>query len=229
MKKRVSKPSKAPLPPTSDGARGMVRAFVEFVVYLKSLHWTFGRLFEASDMERLTERTAPDFFGLVNELLAAAFRLECCKITDPAASGRKENFSVAHLVEAIDWPSTTRMRLLSLQQDLEPLRQLLLGARNKLLAHHDLGAVMNEQPLGHFPLGEDTHFLSAMEAMCNVMSESAFGEPIGSISVACQGDVLDPHRALSKSIAWDELLKSALPELRAQMTEHLHQLRRALP
>ena len=66
----------------------------------------FLELFNKERTQSLMEKTAYAFFIDLNKILIDYFLLEVAKLTDPATSigGKYENFTVANLIETVEWP-----------------------------------------------------------------------------------------------------------------------------
>ncbi|MFP5213037.1 MAG: hypothetical protein ACLGPL_06620 [Acidobacteriota bacterium] len=197
----------AKLHPQDGTARELVKRFCGYVFRLKGIHYTFRELFHDDTAHPLMEKTAHAFFLDLNEILLNYFLLEAAKLTDPITSGRerKENFTVANLVETIEWPPDCLEEIYELKGVTDTFRGYIKDPRNKLIAHYDKQTVISGEIQGSFPEGEDEKFLKALERMCNIMSDVAFDEPVGKMVAPHPGDVLDLKKALQKAIAFDKL------------------------
>ena len=201
-----------PVAVESDDARNTVKSFCKYVAWLKVIHDVYIELFEREDAENLMRSTAAMFFADLNKIIVDYLLLPMAKITDPSHTGKHENFTVANLLETIPWPPAVMEQLNELNRKLTAFRGYIEPARNKLVAHLDKTAFLGDLRLGEFPEGQDHEVMEALEEMCNVMYEAAFGEIFGEISTAVVGDVLDLKRSLHRSIAFDKLLKNAQGE-----------------
>ena len=193
--------------PQDKTSRETVDCFCRQVFWLKQIHYICRELFEDDGSESLMQKTAPRFFADLNTILIDYFLLEIAKLTDPAKSGKRENFTVANLIESIDWPSACLKKIEKLNETVLTFRKYIEPARNKLLAHYDKTAVISKATLGAFPKDEDKKLLDVLEQMCNVVHEIAYGEIIGSMVV--DKNVLDFKKTLGKAIVFDKLFNDA--------------------
>jgi hypothetical protein len=222
---------------TDETAKEIVERFCGHVHWLVRVRHIFKVLFEDEQpsCRTLMEQTASSFFADLNRILQEYLLLECAKITDPAATGNHENFTVAYLIENIRWPSDEAIlgKLTSLPDDHKGLLQELKSlraiarcfrrdiklARNKLLAHLDMSAVLSSKPLGEFPEGKDEIFFCALQKLCNITHEACFGTIYGEMSpiTVGGGDVINLRKTLECAVAFEE----ALSESSGQEKTHL--------
>jgi len=115
------------------------------------------------------ERAALSFFSDFNRILQEYLLLESAKITDPAKTMKKENFTVDNLLLGIDWPPDIRKKLISLKDKTDSFRDYIKEARDKLLAHLDKETFLTSSRLGGFPEGEEEGFLRNLQEICDVI------------------------------------------------------------
>ena len=72
------------------------------------------------------------------------------KLHDPALQSGRYNLTVEYIVYHAEWVQDARRQLDALSADLEELSKAVRGARNKLLAHNDLDAILSQSTLGAF-------------------------------------------------------------------------------
>jgi AbiU2 len=223
---------------TDEAAKEIVGKFCAHVHWLVRVRHTYKVLFEDEQpsCRTLMEQTASSFFADLNRILREYLLLECAKITDLAATGNYENFTVAYLVENICWPNDKQLtslpdddkdvlrELKSLQAIAEDFGSDIKPARNKLLAHLDTTAVLSSKPLGAFPEGKDKKFFDALQKICNITCEACSGRIYGEMSPVTRGggDVINLRKALECAVAF----KEALSESSGQEKTHLLLLRR---
>jgi hypothetical protein len=208
------------IPYADETAQQMVKRFCDQVVWLRVVRHMFNELFEKEEFRTLMERTAPSFFVDLNTILHNYLLLEFVKITDPAKSRKKENFTVDNLVGSIDWPQDVGDRLRLLSEKTKAFRRHTLDARNKLLAHTDREVFLTDMTLGKFPEGEDEVFLRSLEEVCDITHEVCFGSIFGQIIVAMPGDVLNFKRALRNAVAFDNLLSESTGQEKARLLSY---------
>jgi hypothetical protein len=131
-------------------------------------------------------------------------------LTDPATSqrGKYENFTVANLIETVEWPNECLHEIETLKNTVMSFRKYIEHARNKLIAHHDKTAVVTRTVLGDFPNGEEVKLLAALEQLYNVFHKASSGEIFGEMVSSHSGDVLDLKNTLRKAMAFDKLFSN---------------------
>ena len=214
---------------TDETAKEIVKRFCDHVHWLVSVRHIYRVLFEDKQpsCQALMEKTASSFFVDLNRILQEYLLLECAKITDPATTGKYENFTVDSLVRGICWPDdeASLRQLTSLSEDKDILKELkslqaitegfrnhIECARNKLLAHLDRGAVLSGKPLGEFPEGEDKTFFDALQKVCNIAHEACFGTIYGDMIASGPGDVFNLTKTLKRAVAFDVALSESSGE-----------------
>jgi hypothetical protein len=197
--------------PDDEATRALVKRFCGYVFRLKQVHYMSRELFYEESAQSLMERTAHAFFLDLNKILIDYFLLEVAKLTDPATSfgGKCENFTVANLIETVEWPPECLREIEKLNKTVQSFRKYIEPARNKLLAHYDKPTVASGDVLGAFPEGEEEKLLAALEQMCNELHRVAFGEIFGDMVPYHYGDVLDLRKALKRAIAFEKLFSDS--------------------
>lgn len=99
------------------------------------------------------------------------------KLHDPAVQGKSINLSIDYVVEFGGWDSATADHLRKLRAQLEMLADHIRRARNKVLAHNDLAAILTAEPLGSFPAGADTAYFEALQELANIVHDKTVGGP----------------------------------------------------
>lgn len=210
---------------SDEAAKDMVNKFCHQVLWLLKVRRIFAELFEDERSQVLMQKTAPSFFGDLNRILQGYLLLECAKITDPAKTGEKENFTIDNIIESIEWPRDIREELTSLKDKVMPFRNHILPARHKLLAHTDKGTFLADKTRGEFPEGDDKVFLKPLQTFCDVIHRACFGEVFGQISLAMQGDVIDLKGALEKAVAFNALFSESSGQEKTKLYSYLHEVR----
>jgi len=202
-----------------ESTRVLVKLFCDFVFRLKQVHYIYRELFEDDNTRPLTEGTAPAFFSDLNNILVDYFLLEVAKLTDPATSsaGKRENFTVANLIETIEWSPDCLHEIEKLNDTVLSFRKHIEPPKNRLLAHYDKTTVVSGVSLGGFPEGEDQKLLDVLERMCNVLHEAAFGEILGDMVPYHLGDVSDLKKALKRAIAFEKLFSDSKGDERMRL------------
>lgn len=98
------------------------------------------------------------------------------KLHDPAIQQSSLNLSIDYVVRFGNWGDKEQsIKLLASQ--LAELWHALKPARNKVLAHNDLEALLNDTALGAFPKGTDDGYFSALQSLVNEVHEKWLGGP----------------------------------------------------
>lgn len=204
-----------------EDTQATVKKFCERVIWLRVIHRIYEELFADVDSQKMMEKTAPSFFHDLNNVVVDYLLLQFAKITDPAATGCKENLTVDYLVNTIQWTEEWKKQLIPLRDRAMKLRPYLKDGRNRILAHSDLKTTMTGEKLGGFPEGEDKEFLDALENLCNLAYKGCFSSVFGKISVGTAGDVLDFKKVLRKALAFDKALTEHGSDEKAKLLEYL--------
>lgn len=186
-----------------------IRAY--YFMYADLYYQESGYLFDAKN--RL-------FYNLLSSLLVRYLLLEFSKVTDPVQTAGEKNLTVDYLVEMIDWPEEVRNILEGLRVRMKEFRDYIKPARNKMLAHLDVGAARSEERYGAFPEGRDKEFVQDLREFCKTMYRSAlpYEVPIGH-----KADMRHFKETLAKSLAFDALYAEADNRLRDRMLGLLRQ------
>ncbi len=214
------------IPYTDEEAKNVVKRFCDQVFWLRSIRHIYEVLFENDESVILMEKTAPSFFADLNAILHNYILLEFSKITDPARTGRKENFTVDNLIASIEWPQDIRDRLKVLSHKAKNFRNHILSARHKLLAHMDKKVFLAEMTLGEFPQGEDETFLKTLEEICDITHEACLGSIFGQMVLAMPGDVINFRRTLENAVAFNELPSESSGQEMIKVISYLEKAKR---
>lgn len=150
---------------------------------------------------------AGTFFGDLHHALRDHIILGICKITDPARSGKFDNFTILHLFDHYRVRDDARiwLQLQPIYARVDAFREKLLPARNKRIAHSDHGAVFDPQPLGGAPQQEWDQFWQDLDQIVSVIHEIEAGEPWHLNDVAGLSDVGGLHDALKAADCFGKL------------------------
>ena len=101
---------------------------------------------------------------------------EICKLHEPAIQGNSLNLTIDYIVRFGNWgPDAERIKKIVAR--LEPLFKRIKLARNKVLAHNDLEALMDSSELGEFPEGLDEEYFLALQELVNEVHEKWLDGP----------------------------------------------------
>ncbi len=98
------------------------------------------------------------------------------KLHDPAVQKDRVNLGIDYMVRFGGWDKSMKVKLQSLQKQLDELPKKIRPVRNKILSHNDLETFLNEPTLGAFPDEEDTEYFKTLEIFVNIVHENVIGE-----------------------------------------------------
>lgn len=168
---------------------------------------------DESERKRM-EAIAPSIFADLGQVLKEYLIIAACRITDPAADGRKnENFTVEMLVNGFASDPETFKKLGGLYQRMQRLRERVKPARDKLAAHVDRDAVRKGKPLGQASFAEWDDFWSALREFVGILNEKMTGEPFEIDAGGVVGDAESLLKALAQSRYFETLLNGDDPAI----------------
>lgn len=103
--------------------------------------------------------------------------LQIVKLHDRAVQREQENLTLESMVKFDGWDEITAGRLRKLYEDLEALAKKLRQARNKVLSHNDLSAILESSSFGEFEKGADIKYFEALQEFVNIVHDRAVGGP----------------------------------------------------
>ena len=196
--------------PQDKKIRTIIKQFCDKIFWLKQLNYIFRELFDDAGSRSLLERTAHAFFLDLNKIIIDYFLLEVVKLTEPPTShGGRENFTLANLIETVEWPPDCLQEIKKLNKTVLSFRKYIKTARNRLLAHYDKSTVIKGYSLGVFPKGKDQELLDTFEKICNVMHNASFGQIYGEMVPQHYGDALALKEALKRGVAFENLFSNS--------------------
>ena len=95
--------------------------------------------------------------------------LQICKLHDPAIQNNSLNISIDYIFRFGEW-GTDAERIKSIVSRLTNLFEKIKNARNKIIAHNDLEALMDTTEVGIFPKGLDDEYFVALQELVNVVN-----------------------------------------------------------
>ncbi|MGH9607247.1 MAG: hypothetical protein ACRD3N_16285 [Terracidiphilus sp.] len=133
-------------------------------------NWAFAcwiahrRIFDDNPNKEILDRNAPNFNEHLWRISQTYSYLQICKLHDPACSRgtKSSNLSISYIIANLDWGD----EMDSIRQLAEKLNQLysrINPARNKIIAHNDLGVLLQGEPVGEFPEGLDKEYFQCLQ------------------------------------------------------------------
>lgn len=130
---------------------------------------THKRLFDDNDRKESTIGLAAHFTARLSIITQEYVLLQICKLHDPAIQGSSINITIDYILRFGQWGSDQE-RIQAIGSRLNTLFCRLKSARNKILAHNDLEALMSAAALGDFPSDLDNEYFSALRELANEVS-----------------------------------------------------------
>jgi hypothetical protein len=102
---------------------------------------------------------------------------QIAKLHDPAVVAGNITLGIDYMLKFGGWSSTTQASLSALAHRLNQFAAGLRSARNKVLSHNDLAAIVAGQALGCFTPGEDVKYFEDLQEFANLVHEEVGGGP----------------------------------------------------
>ncbi len=157
-------------PPKSYGVAVMNRDIA--LLFCKVCSWTYEAwvtrkyLFDQNDKEADTLEKAIAFFNRLSPITQEYSLQQIAKLHDPAVQMNDRNVSVDFVVRFGEW-GDKEAEIKAIEKRLLEFWGHVKPARNKLLAHNDLEALLADEALGAFPEGEDALYFDALQELAN--------------------------------------------------------------
>ena len=166
--------------------------FRDACVKLRNLTNTYRELYESGDeTQQLLRNSAGLFFDDLNQWLLEAYYLQAGRITDPAESMGNPNLTVEQITQQLQQLGIITHEIQVLSKNLKDYRKKIKEARNKIIAHADLGNIQAPKLLGTHTEEDAQSFLSNLN---NFTDEVGIALGIGPLDYSMQagsGDVID--------------------------------------
>jgi hypothetical protein len=140
--------------------------------------WTLRRALIDDNRRRQTLQRGPYFFFVITagNALHEYVLQQMAKLHDPAG-GRRVSLTLEFAVEYGGWDAVTLRKLKTLKSRLDALDKQIRPARNQLISHNDLGALLGDVPLGAFKAGADKRYFKTLFMFMSTAYECATGGP----------------------------------------------------
>lgn len=154
----------------------VAKQFCELCGWAYECWVTHKRLFDENVKTETTIDRAKYFMERLSKITQEYSLLQICKLHDPATQNGAVNISIEYILQFGDWgPDVERIN--GLVRRLATLFDELKSARNKVLVHNDLEAIMGAAVLGKFPEGFDDEYFAALQDFANTVHEKWHGGP----------------------------------------------------
>ena len=158
--------------------------FCELSDWAQECWLTHRTLFDDNDRAKRTIGKATHFTARLSVITREYTLLQICKLHDPAIQKNSLNITIDYIARFGDWgPDAEKVH--EIVSRLSALFEKLKSARNKLLAHNDLEALMGSATLGAFPKGLDDQYFSVLQELVDVVYAKWFDGPYPFNDLAC--------------------------------------------
>ncbi|MCY4558642.1 MAG: hypothetical protein OXF79_20160 [Chloroflexi bacterium] len=167
------------MPQVPPATENDTQAFCDQCQWVYECWLTHSHVFECLPARLQEERNVPvgEFvetsvgrcLGRLNEISQQYSILQVAKLHDPAQQGANENLSIDFFVRQNFWSKDEKSAIAGIATELDVLYRKILDARNKILAHNDRSAFLNDIPLGSFQEGEDEIYFGALGRLCSII------------------------------------------------------------
>lgn len=146
--------------------------------------WTLRRALIDGNRRKRTLERGPyfDFITTAGNALQESVLLQIAKLHDRAVIAGRVSLTLEYVVEYGGWDGATLRKLGKLKRRLDVFEGKIRPARNRLISHNDLAAVLSEQPLGSFETGADQRYFKTLFSFVSAAYQSATGGPCASFS-----------------------------------------------
>lgn len=155
---------------TPEDAQRTFLAFREECIWLRICYNTYADLYESGDqvIETLSV-TANIFFGDLSRILSEYFCLQACKITDPEKTCGKPNLTVDHINVLLRESNLMTDDIERYSSELHHYRDLVVVARNRLIAHLDRETILLGHLHGVHAQTDIESFLENLQLYCDAV------------------------------------------------------------
>lgn len=154
----------------------VAKQFCELCNWAYECWVTHKRLFDENVKTETTIGRARYFTARLSVITQEYSLLQICKLHDPAIQKSAVNITIDYIVRFGDWGSdAAEVNRHALR--LATLFDKLKSARNKVLAHNDLEAIMGAAALGEFPEGLDNEYFAALQDLVSIVHDKWLGGP----------------------------------------------------
>lgn len=174
----------------------------EFVALRERFIWTricfntFDSLYGGGgETKRIMEKSAITFFSDLNRVLQEYCLLQFCRVTDPSP-----DLTVSRIVNGLKAEALLTAEIEQSAKDMLAYRELIVAARNKIIAHADRKVALNETILGEHPAHALEQFFESMFDFNDGVGRALGIGPLDFRATPCEGDVLDLLRCLRQSV-----------------------------
>jgi len=190
-----------------------IKQFCDQCYTIRALYKEYIFLYESDNKERLDllDKTARDFFHNLQGILIDHIFLGICKITDPAGSGERSNFTIRYILKKIKQEDNENLGLDELSKKIHEFREYIVKARHKIIVHSDFETIKSNKTLGAFPISDCDEFWGNLQEFVNKIHMHYFKTTfIFDNIVDCTSNAEYLIFALKKAAYFDKHFKNVL-------------------
>lgn len=154
----------------------VAKKFCELCNWAYECWLTHKRLFDENNHTEKTIGKAKYFTTRLSIVTQEYVLLQICKLHDPAIQKNSLNITIDYISRFGEWGADAE-RIQKIVVRLTTLFEKIKSARNKVLCHNDLEALMDSAALGEFPKGLDDEYFSALQELVNEVNGKWFDGP----------------------------------------------------
>jgi len=159
---------------------------------------THKHLYDQNDKQADTLEKAVSFFNRLSTITHEYSLQQVSKLHDPAQQGDDLNVSIEFVVKYGEW-GDKEAEVKKIAEKLAVLGKLLKPARNKILSHYDLNALLVNEALGGFPEGEDDIYFAALQELVDEVHDRWVDGGPYPFDALCKNDVSEFLNVLERS------------------------------
>lgn len=129
-----------------------------------------------------------EFLRITGEVLHDYVLLQIAKLHDHAVVSGRICLTIEYIMEYGGWDPAAYRQLQELRERLDVLDKKIRSARNRIISHNDLAAILADEPLGAFDAGADKRYFRTLQRFVKLVYLKATGEPCADFSVFPRGD-----------------------------------------
>ena len=191
-------------------------AIRERFIWLAKCWATYRALYESGPKtDDLMRRSAAWFFHDFNLIIIDYLILEICKVTDPSVTMKRENLTVENLwkqLHVVGMIKCGESEIRSAYEEVKKYRDLIKGARNRLVAHFDKETVLKGEGLGGHDADEVRVFFDNLEIFSDCVGRLVgVGPRSFKWGSPGPGDALDLLKVIKKGLSHQS--ESAVPAI----------------
>lgn len=172
-------------------------AFREQCIWLQTCYDTHSTIFDTGrETLNLLEKTAPAFFQDLQTILIEYFRIQVCKLTDPAKTHGRDNLTVKYLNVKLTQENLLTTEIRSCAEEIIKYGDLISQSRNRIACHSDKETILANVPIGEHTQGDIDRFFENLHRYVDSVSRALGVSPLDSGSTSGPGDALDLLRYL---------------------------------